>query len=269
MAAPVRAPLLSPAGRDAGGHRRSARGARPRRAAAPPAAPRSSRSATSPPRRPRRPARRSRGEPRPSAAAIAALRDRLFGSPPAHVVVAPERSPAFAMPAAAWAARSGDPVLFAGRRRCRSRPPRRCSRHPEVPVYVLGPSSAISSDVVRKIAKIGAQVSRVAGEDPVANAIALARYADGDFGWNVNDPGHGFVVARDDAPARRRRRRAALGRRDLGAAAAHRQRRYASGGAARLPARRQARLHGRPDARLLQPRLGDRRPGGHRREPAG
>jgi hypothetical protein len=43
-------------------------------------------------------------------------------------------------------------------------------------------------------------VRRVAGEDPVANAIALARYDDGEFGWNVNDPGHGFVVARSDAP---------------------------------------------------------------------
>ena len=32
------------------------------------------------------------------------------------------------------------------------------------------------------------------------NAIELARYADGDFGWNVNDPGHGFVVARSDEP---------------------------------------------------------------------
>ena len=41
---------------------------------------------------------------------------------------------------------------------------------------------------------------RVSGEDPVTNAIALARYADGGFGWNVNDPGHGFVVARCDSP---------------------------------------------------------------------
>ena len=65
---------------------------------------------------------------------------------------------------------------------------------------MLGPSSAISSDVVRQIGKIADRVRRVSGEDPVANAIALARYADGDFGWNVNDPGHGFVVARTDSP---------------------------------------------------------------------
>ena len=65
---------------------------------------------------------------------------------------------------------------------------------------MLGPSSAISSDVVREVAKIGNPVRRVSGEDPVENAIALARYASGGFGWNVNDPGHGFVVARSDAP---------------------------------------------------------------------
>src|SRR4029077_5199614 len=73
-------------------------------------------------------------------------------------------------------------------------------RHPQTPVYVLGPSSAISSDVVREIGKIANRVRRVSGEDPVSNAIALARYGDGDFGWNVNDPGHGFVVARSSRP---------------------------------------------------------------------
>lgn len=135
-----------------------------------------------------------------SAAAIAKLRDRLFGSPPRHVVVAPLGDPAFAMPAAAWAARSGDPVLFAGRTKLPQATVRALRRHPKAPAYVLGPSSAISSDVLRRIGRIAARVSRVSGEDPVANAIALARYEDGDFGWDVNDPGHGFVVARDTQP---------------------------------------------------------------------
>ncbi|HJX33162.1 MAG TPA: cell wall-binding repeat-containing protein, partial [Solirubrobacterales bacterium] len=119
---------------------------------------------------------------------------------PEHVVIASADRPGFAMPAAAWAARSGDPVLFANRDKL---PPATASAlrlHPKAPVYVLGPSSAISSGVVRQIAKIDSQVHRVSGEDPVTNAIALARYANGGFGWNVNDPGHGFVVARSDSP---------------------------------------------------------------------
>ena len=110
---------------------------------------------------------------------------------------------------------------------------------------------------------------RVSGEDPVDNAIALARYADGGFGWNINDPGHGFVVARSDAP--------------LDAAAAAPLSASGTWGplllsddADTLPeALREYLLDVKPgytdrsDARLLQPRLGDRRPGGHRREPAG
>jgi ell wall binding domain 2 (CWB2) len=134
------------------------------------------------------------------AAAIAALRDRLFGRPPEHLVVAPASDPAFAMPAAAWAARSGDPVLFANRNALPKATATALRRHPRVPVYVLGPSSAISSDVVREIGAIAKRVRRVSGEDPVVNAIELARYADGDFGWDVNDPGHGFVVARSEDP---------------------------------------------------------------------
>ncbi len=54
--------------------------------------------------------------------------------------------------------------------------------------------------MLKQIAKTGSRVSRVAGADPVDNAIALARYSGGGFGWNVNDPGHGFVVTRDDSP---------------------------------------------------------------------
>lgn len=134
------------------------------------------------------------------AAAIAELRDELLGGAPEHIVIAPAAEPEFAMPAAAWAARSGDPVLFADKDKLPAPTAAALSRHPKTPVYVLGPSSAISSDVIREIGKIVARVRRVSGEDPVANAIAFARYADGGFGWNINDPGHGFVVAGSEEP---------------------------------------------------------------------
>ena len=141
------------------------------------------------------------GDPATTAAQIATLRDRLAGKPPRHIVVASSAHPDFAMPAAAWAARSGDPILYSEPEKLPAATVSTLKKHPEVPVYVLGPSSAISSDVVREIAKISKQVKRVSGEDPVANALALARYRDGSFGWNINDPGHGFVLARDDSPA--------------------------------------------------------------------
>jgi hypothetical protein len=135
-----------------------------------------------------------------TAAAIAGLRDRLFGSAPAHLLIAPSDRPELAMPAAAWAARSGDPVLLAAGDVLPEATLAVLERHRKVPVYVLGPSSAISSKALREIAKVSASVHRVAGKDAVANAVAFARYADGNFGWNVNDPGHGFVLARDDSP---------------------------------------------------------------------
>jgi ell wall binding domain 2 (CWB2) len=135
------------------------------------------------------------------AARIAKLRDKLFGTAPSAVIVAPSAQPEIAMPAAAWAARSGDPVLFAGVDDLPAATAMALRRHTKVPVYVLGPSSAISSEVLRGIGQIAKSVKRISGESPVANAIAFARYADGDFGWNVNDPGHGFVLARDDSPA--------------------------------------------------------------------
>lgn len=141
------------------------------------------------------------GDPASTAAQIATLRERLAGEPPQHIVVASDSRPDFAVPAAAWAARSGDPVLFSDAKKLPAPTAAILKANPKTPVYVLGPSSVISSDVVREIAKVSKRVKRVAGEDPVANAIALARYRDGSFGWNVNDPGHGFVLARSDAPA--------------------------------------------------------------------
>ena len=63
-----------------------------------------------------------------------------------------------------------------------------------------GARAAAADRAANRRERIGGSVSRISGEDPIANAIAFARYADGSFGWNINDPGHGFVLARDDAP---------------------------------------------------------------------
>jgi hypothetical protein len=141
------------------------------------------------------------GDAAATAAQIATLRERLLGKPPAHFLVASSSKSEFAMPAAAWAARSGDPVLFADDKKLPSATASVLKAHPKVPVYVLGPDSVIPKQVVKEIAKVSNRVERVAGKDAAATAIALARYSDGSFGWNVNDPGHGFVLARSDSPA--------------------------------------------------------------------
>jgi hypothetical protein len=140
------------------------------------------------------------GDAATTAAAIAELRDGLFGSAPDHFLIAPSGQPGLAMPAAAWAARSGDPVLYAEGDVLPGPTLAVLKRHQKVPVYVLGPPSAISSKALGAIKEISASVRRVGGKDAVTNAIAFARYTNGDFGWNINDPGHGFVLARDDSP---------------------------------------------------------------------
>ena len=134
-------------------------------------------------------------DPAKVAADIARLRSSLAGTPPAHILIASSTVASYAMPAAAWAARSGDPVLFAG-----DGPPpvatlRVLHKYPRTPVYVLGPPAAVSDQAFNLIKRVAPSAKRVAGADPVTNAIDFARYVDGSFGWNINDPGHGFVVA--------------------------------------------------------------------------
>ena len=115
---------------------------------------------------------------------------------PAHLLVVSSTDPALAMPAAAWAARSGDPVLFADGNTIPAGTMNVVKRHPDTPVFVLGPESAISDKALGKLR----DATRVGAEDPVDNAIAFARFTSGDFGWNINDPGHGFAIANIDRP---------------------------------------------------------------------
>jgi hypothetical protein len=128
------------------------------------------------------------------------LRGRLQGGEPAHIVVASSEKPSYAMPAAAWAARSGDPVLFSGGKEVPGATMDALRRHRGVPVYVLGPESVISDEAVRELERASPGIQRVGDEDPVANAIAFARYTDSSFGWNINDPGHGLVLANTSRP---------------------------------------------------------------------
>jgi hypothetical protein len=122
------------------------------------------------------------------------LQAKAAGSPSQAVLIAPADSPEFAMPAAGWAARSGDPVLWTLKDSLPSETRAAIKAHPKARIYVLGPPDAISDKVFRELSKLG-RTKRIAGADPVSNAIAFARYTDGRFGWGVVDPGHGLVFA--------------------------------------------------------------------------
>jgi hypothetical protein len=116
------------------------------------------------------------------------------------VVVAPSSAPEFAMPAAAWAAKAGDPVLWAGKDSLPAVTKAAIAAHRRPRIYVLGPASAISDAVVKQLGNLGT-TRRVSGADPAANSVAFARFSDGKFGWNAVDPGHGLVFASRSRPA--------------------------------------------------------------------
>lgn len=135
--------------------------------------------------------------------ATAAAIDRFFtairGKPSPHVIVASGEQAPFAMPAAAWAARSGDSVLYAKRDSVPRSTMQAIAAHDKPDIYVLGPENVISAKVEKELGKLGT-VRRVDGANPVANAVALARYSRRGFGWGVTVPGYNFTLASSSRP---------------------------------------------------------------------
>ena len=137
----------------------------------------------------------------------AAAIDRFFSAarakPSNDVVLYSADDAEFAMPAAAWAARSGDAALPV--RRDSIPPPivKALREHSKPNVFVLGPEKVISEKVVTQLKKrkLARDVNRIEGPNPVENAIAFARYEKGDFGWGVVVPGYNFTLASTTRPA--------------------------------------------------------------------
>ena len=105
------------------------------------------------------------------------------------------------MPAAAWAARSGDPVLFTGRKNL----PKPTAGGPAPPPEGPGlRARALLGDLLRGPAQKSPRSAPGCAASPARTRSRTRSPSPAtttaDFGWNVNDPGHGFVVARSDEP---------------------------------------------------------------------
>ena len=133
------------------------------------------------------------------ARALDAFAGAARGKTSENVVIASADDPGYAMPAAAWAAKSGDPVLFVTRDAVPAATRAALAAHRKPKIYVLGPPETISERVVRALGRLGT-VTRVGSGDAVRSSIDFARFIDDDFGWGVIDPGHGLVFARADRP---------------------------------------------------------------------
>jgi hypothetical protein len=140
------------------------------------------------------------------AAAIDRFASAAAGKPSADVVIASSDDPQYAMPAAGWAAESGDPVLFVNSSGVPGPTGRALLAHQTPHIYVLGPSSVIPDSVLSQLRKYGS-VKRVGAPDPAGNSVAFAVYRNppcvfgqpcahvpGSFGWALRSPGHGYVL---------------------------------------------------------------------------
>jgi hypothetical protein len=148
--------------------------------------------------------------------ALAASIDRFGsaarGKTSSNVVIASADDSAYAMPAAGWAAESGEPILFVNRSGVPDATKQALLSHQSPHIYVLGPTSVIPDSVMKQLKKYG-PVKRVGDTTPAANAVAFATYRDpacaygqpcahvpGSFGWAMRSPGHGYILLNQHRP---------------------------------------------------------------------
>jgi len=142
-----------------------------------------------------------------TAAAVERLLVRAAGSAPHQVIVVPSTAPrALVMPIAGLAAESGAPILFAtaaGVPRA-TRSALADLHHPAIYVVGAGELHHPTMQILRHYGHVTTinGPTQVGGEDrsPAGNAIAIARFTDGSFGWGIKEPGHGLVFANAARP---------------------------------------------------------------------
>jgi hypothetical protein len=151
-------------------------------------------------------------DPYALAAGIDRFVSAVAGQPSSDVMIASTSRPAYAMPAAGWAAESGNPVLFVGASGVPAATRQALQTHRGAHIYVLGPPSVISQATVKQLGRYGT-VKRVSGPDPASNSVAFASYRDpacafgqacahvpNSFGWALRSPGHGYVLLNAGRP---------------------------------------------------------------------
>jgi Cell wall binding domain 2 (CWB2) len=154
----------------------------------------------------------SGNDPYALAASIDRFASATRGSTSSDVVIASGDQAAYAMPAAGWAAESGDSVLFVTSSGIPGPTRQALLSHQHPNIYVLGPSSVIPDSVLSQLKKYGS-VKRVGADDPAANSVAFTIYRDpgcpygqpcahvpGSFGWAMRSPGHGYVLLNASRP---------------------------------------------------------------------
>jgi len=129
---------------------------------------------------------------------------RHSGAPSPHqVIVLPATAnAALAMPAAGLAAESGAPILFVTQAGVPAATAIALKRLKHPSIYVID-SPQIGDPTLAALRHLGPVTDITAGDEgtgAAANAIAIARFTDTQFGWGVKEPGHGLVFANAARP---------------------------------------------------------------------
>jgi hypothetical protein len=152
-------------------------------------------------------------EPAATAVALERVLRLARGAAPRQVIVVPAEAPqSLQMPAAGLAAESGAPVLFATAAGV-PLPTASLLAHLNRPAIYVIDSAGLGARTLATLSRLGpvtqithdtaAPGSPTGQNEELAaqNAIAVARFSDGTFGWGVKEPGHGLVFANSAQPA--------------------------------------------------------------------
>jgi hypothetical protein len=155
-------------------------------------------------------------------AQVTALLSAVRSKRPHEVIaVCAGEASAMQMPVAGLSAQSGAPIVFVSPADVPAATAAALGRLHHPTVYVPA-ACAASSRTKSALARLGRVVAFAGGEegesgeggapsgsragaparaqDPVENAVEIARFSDGSFGWGIHEPGHGLVFANSSLP---------------------------------------------------------------------
>lgn len=141
-------------------------------------------------------------DPYEIAAAVDRFQTSAAGKPAPNVLIASGEDPAYAMPAAAWAARSGTPVLFVKKNEIPAPTRQSIQQHQKPGIFILGPPNIVSPEVEKQLGALGS-VTRIGAKatNPVESAVEFTVFNEKNFGWGAVVPGRNYSLANASRPA--------------------------------------------------------------------
>ncbi|WP_135366634.1 DUF4396 domain-containing protein [Halosimplex halophilum] len=128
----------------------------------------------------------SGGDPVETAASIATRQNGSDEMSPNNVIIVSSEEPQWALPAAAWSAYSGDPILYANEDGIPDASQQAIAELNASHAYVLAPPDLVGDGA---LSDLNIEWTRVSGDTPQVHAVEIAEYRDEsrDFGWGIHE----------------------------------------------------------------------------------